>query len=275
MMPDLSPAIVIIRRFEGLRLRAYRDAVGVWTIGYGHTSYAGPPKVRPGMRITRAGAEEILRRDVEKFAHRVERAIGPRVMRGLDANRFGALVSFAYNVGIGNFRRSSVLRAVRDGRHGDVPRLLLRWTKAGGRHLRGLKRRRMAEGRLYATPAAGAHPPPRPRPRKPLPMAAARAAFLSLAALVAVFAWRHPLMNTLRAFFRRLKGWRTLAFALLVAALGVAEATDWASLLPSGPARGWYLFLIALGIAWLRVITDTPVGMAAGQGENGEPAHDH
>ena len=259
----------LIRRFEGLRLTAYRDAAGVWTIGYGHTSRAGPPKVRPGMRITRAGAEDILRRDLETFASQVEKALGASARR-LNENQFGALVSFAYNVGIGNFRRSSVLRAVKAGRFKDVPRLLMRWTKAGGRHLRGLERRRRAEGQLFTAPPEQAAAPPVSSPRPVVPAAAARAVFLFITALVAAFAWRNP-MKTLRNVLRHLKGWRTLAFALLVAALGVAEATDWTQIVPAGPARGWYLFLIALGIAWLRVITDTPVG-TAGQGE---AAHDH
>ena len=57
-----------------------------------------------------------------------------------------------------------------------------------------------------------------------------------------------------------LKGWRTLAFSLLVAAVGVVEVTDWASLIPDGPAKGWTLLAISLAIAWLRVITTTPVG---------------
>ena len=58
----------------------------------------------------------------------------------------------------------------------------------------------------------------------------------------------------------RLKGWRTVLFALLLATIGVLEATDWASIVPDGPAKGWILLAIALAIAWLRVITTTPVG---------------
>ncbi|HHN72786.1 MAG TPA: lysozyme, partial [Thermopetrobacter sp.] len=67
--PRINEAtLALIREFEGLRLTAYRDAAGVWTIGYGHTSMAGPPEVRPGMRIGREEAERILRADVERFA---------------------------------------------------------------------------------------------------------------------------------------------------------------------------------------------------------------
>ncbi len=152
-------ALALIARLEGCRLEAYRDAAGIWTIGYGHTSMAGPPQVRPGMRITRAEAREILRRDVARFARDVARVLGADAEK-LTPNQFGALVSFAYNVGIGNLKRSSVLKAVREGRHKDVPRLLLRWTKAGGRRLRGLVRRRRAEGRLWMTPEDRRRPPP-------------------------------------------------------------------------------------------------------------------
>ena len=58
----------------------------------------------------------------------------------------------------------------------------------------------------------------------------------------------------------RLKGWRTVLFALLLATIGVLEATDWASIVPDGPAKGWILLAIALATAWLRAITSTPIG---------------
>jgi len=187
----------LIKRFEGLRLKAYLDAAGVWTICYGHTSRAGPPKVKPGMKLTKVECDEILQRDIEKFADQVAKAIKPEILERLNENQFGALVSFAYNVGIGNLRRSSVLRAVNEGRFSDVPRLLMRWTKAGGKRLRGLVRRRRAEGRLWLTPVGGKRPPlpaivrhkkdelaTRPR------LAAAWSAFLaSLITLIAAF-WR-------------------------------------------------------------------------------------
>ena len=59
---------------------------------------------------------------------------------------------------------------------------------------------------------------------------------------------------------RRLKGWRTVLFALTVATIGVLEATDWASIVPDGPGKGWWLLAIALITAWLRAITTTPIG---------------
>ncbi len=64
----------------------------------------------------------------------------------------------------------------------------------------------------------------------------------------------------IRHFWRRLRGWRTLLFSLLLATLGVMEATDWASIVPDGPHKGYWLLAIALSIAWLRAITTTPIG---------------
>ena len=166
--------IDMIKRFEGFRAKAYKCPAGRWTIGYGHTSSAGPPRVRPGMRISRRKAEEILRRDVEKFAVGVERTIGAKALARLNDNQFGALVSFTYNVGLGNFRRSSVLKRVKSGKLDDVPGRLMLWTKARGKRLKGLVRRRRAEGRLFMTPPEilavrkpEAPPPSGPRPQPP------------------------------------------------------------------------------------------------------------
>ena len=141
-----NDGLELIKSHEGFRARAYRDASGVWTIGYGHTSMAGPPRVGPGLEISEAEAEAILRRDVERFAAGVRRAL----RRELDEAQFSALVSFAYNVGLANFGRSSVLRAVNAGDFEAVPRRLSLWVKAGGRTLPGLIRRRAAEAALFA-----------------------------------------------------------------------------------------------------------------------------
>lgn len=135
----------LIKKYEGFRSHAYRDAVGVWTIGYGHTSMAGSPRVLPGLEISRQQGENILARDVEKFA----RQIRPLISVVLNDNQFSALVSFAYNVGVGGFRKSSVLRRVNAGRFDTVPNRLSLWVKAGGRTLKGLVRRRAAEGELF------------------------------------------------------------------------------------------------------------------------------
>jgi len=135
----------LICEFEGCRTEAYQDPVGVWTIGFGHTSAAGPPCVGPGVTVTRAEATGILMRDLETFSAGVKSAI----TAPLNDNQFSALVSFAFNVGLGNFRSSSVLRSVNACRFDRVPADLALWVKAGGKVLPGLIRRRAAEAALF------------------------------------------------------------------------------------------------------------------------------
>ena len=143
-----AEGLALIRDQEGFRGQAYRDAAGVWTIGFGHTSMAGAPEVKPGMRMSRTEAEAVLARDVAEFATGVAQAVTVE----LSDAQFSALVSFAYNVGLGNFRRSSVLKAVNGRDFAAVPRRLGLWVKAGGRTLPGLIRRRAAEAALFAGP---------------------------------------------------------------------------------------------------------------------------
>ncbi len=118
---------------------------------------AGPPEVHPGLTITEAEAGEILARDVKRFADAVTRD----VRTVLTDDQFSALVSFAYNVGPENFRKSSVLKAINARDFDAVPRRLALWVKAGGRTLPGLIARRAAEGELFAK-GNGASMRPRP-----------------------------------------------------------------------------------------------------------------
>lgn len=144
-MKMTEDGLALIRRFEGFRDTAYRCPAGVWTIGYGHTAQAGPPKVIAGMKISEAEARRILAADAARFADEVRAAL----TRELSDAQFSALVSFAFNVGAGALRSSSVLAAVNAGRFADVPGRLRLWVKAGGRVLPGLVRRREAEASLF------------------------------------------------------------------------------------------------------------------------------
>lgn len=144
-MKTSQRGIDLIKHFEGCRLSAYQDAVGVWTIGYGHTV-----GVQPWHRITRDRAEELLRKDLERF----ERAVLNSVDVELTQNQFDALVSFAYNLGGGNLRRSTLLRKLNAGDYAGAQAQFLRWDKAGGRVLRGLTRRRTAEADLFGSAEA-------------------------------------------------------------------------------------------------------------------------
>lgn len=176
--------LALIREAEGFRSAAYRDAVGVWTIGYGHTTAAGPPKVERGLVVTRDEAEAIFRRDVEAVAEGVRQV----VQQTLSDAKFSALVSFAYNVGLGNFRSSSVLRAVNAGDLAAVPQRLQLWVKAGGRTLPGLVKRRAAEAALFAAASAHAANEKPARPDVPRGKPASASTTIWAATLVAIMA---------------------------------------------------------------------------------------
>lgn len=148
----------LIKAFEGLHavksdgtVRAYVCPAGKWTIGYGSTK-----GVRSGMNITKEEAEELLIKDVAVF----EAAVNNRVKVPLSQNQFDALVSFVFNLGEGNFAKSTLLRKLNAGDYDAVPSELMRWNKArvNGvlQPLRGLTRRRAAEGALFTmdTPLA-------------------------------------------------------------------------------------------------------------------------
>ncbi len=135
----------LIMQFEGLRLKAYRCPAGVLTIGYGHTSAAGAPEVRDGMRISAQEAEEILKRDLAGF----ETAVAGLAKKNLTQAQFDVLVSFGYNCGIGALKASTLLKRVNAGAFDAVPAELMKWTKAKGKELPGLVRRRRAEAAFW------------------------------------------------------------------------------------------------------------------------------
>lgn len=140
--------INMIKEFEGLRLTAYRDSVGVWTIGYGNTYYEDGTVVKQGDKITQERADRLFRSIVDKFADQVRNALNnpDRV----SDTQFSAMVSLAYNIGIGAFRGSTLLRKVNANPcDPTIPDEFPRWNKAGGKVLDGLTRRRKAEADLY------------------------------------------------------------------------------------------------------------------------------
>lgn len=133
-----------VKKWEGLKLKAYRNFPGEpWTIGHGHTSLAGPPVVKEGMRITEAEAEAILRTDLDKFEERVQRL----VKVPLADNQFAVLVSFDFNTGA--LHKSTLLKKLNAGNYDAVPVELMKWVNAGGRRVQGLVNRRAAECGLW------------------------------------------------------------------------------------------------------------------------------
>jgi len=130
----------LIKDCEGFRAQAYLCPAGVWTIGYGHTR-----GVRSGQRVTEQEAEQLLQEDLADAQAAVERYIAVP----LTDNQFAALVSFTFNLGAGSLKTSTLRRRLNTGDYDAVPSELARWVKAGGKTLKGLVKRRAAEGELF------------------------------------------------------------------------------------------------------------------------------
>jgi lysozyme len=135
---------------EGNKLTAYRDSIGVLTIGVGHTSAAGEPHVSTGMRITAEQSDAILTNDLKD----VEADINALVKVPVSQNQFDAIASFTFNVGGTNFRESTLLKKLNMRDYTGAADQFLVWTKAGGKPLQGLITRRKAERAQFLTPDA-------------------------------------------------------------------------------------------------------------------------
>lgn len=133
--------ISLVKGFEGLELKAYKDSVGVVTIGYGSTG----PHVYMGQVITEAQAEALLIKDLSRF----ESGVTELVKAPLTQNQFDALVSFSFNLGLGNLKSSTLLKKLNAKDYIGASEEFERWNKAGGKVLNGLTRRRLAEKELF------------------------------------------------------------------------------------------------------------------------------
>ena len=139
--PNFGPAVELIKRFEGFRSAAYRDPVGVWTIGWGTT--AG---VFSGQICTQAQATAWLYADVDRCAERIRRFVDVP----LTDNQLCALISLSYNIGLGALQYSTLLKQLNAGKpKAEVAANFGEWDHAGGRVLPGLVRRREAERELF------------------------------------------------------------------------------------------------------------------------------
>lgn len=130
-----------LKRFEGLSTEAYHDAAGVLTIGYGHTG----PDVQEGDKISKYWAEHLLQADL----YEVERAVDALNV-AVTQPQFDALVSFAFNVGIGRLKGSTLLKTICEGGSmRDIKREFKRWVYAGKKQLPGLVKRREWEANRF------------------------------------------------------------------------------------------------------------------------------
>ena len=129
----------LVKHFEGLVLEAYKCPAGVWTIGYGHTK-----DVQPGDSWSEDHADHMLEVEMEEY----EKYINDLVTVELNQNQFDAMVSWVYNLGVGNLQSSTLLKVLNAGDYAGVPEQIMRWNKAGGKVLEGLTRRSQAEADL-------------------------------------------------------------------------------------------------------------------------------
>ena len=134
--------LALIKEFESCKLTAYRDMVGILTIGWGTTG----PKVHEGMKISQEDADELLMSRLEdEFEPGVEELLEVKV----SSNQFSALVSFAYNLGIAALTRSTLLKKLNAGDAPGAAEEFGKWIMAGGKPCNGLVRRRAAEKDLF------------------------------------------------------------------------------------------------------------------------------
>lgn len=126
--------------FEGLRLEAYQDVVGVWTIGYGHTK-----GVKKGDKVTKQQAMVLLREDVKEAEAAVKRLVKVKLTQG----QYDALVDFVFNLGQGAFERSTLLRHLNVENYDAARKELIKWNRAGGKVVAGLTNRRVREMEMF------------------------------------------------------------------------------------------------------------------------------
>lgn len=135
-----AAGVELIKSFEGLRLQSYRDSVGVWTIGYGHTRTAGS-----NQRISADEAHRLLIQDIIDHEAHIKRLVTVPLTQG----EFDALSSWVFNLGGGSLASSTLLRKLNSGDYAGAASEIPRWNKAGGKVLDGLTRRRAAERDLW------------------------------------------------------------------------------------------------------------------------------
>ena len=140
----------MLKTFEGFRTKAYRCAAGVWTIGYGNTTYEDGSKVKEGDTITTEEAEKLLLLKVEEFEGAIKIALKDN-KTVLPPVCISALTLLAYNIGITAFFKSTLYKVIRKDANDlkEIEHQWLRWNKAGGRVLAGLSKRREQEYDMY------------------------------------------------------------------------------------------------------------------------------
>lgn len=136
----------LIQGFEGLKLSAYKDSAGIPTIGYGNIAYENGSKVKMGDKISQDNADLLFQYFANRFASQVDAVVTATV----NQNQFNAMVSLAYNIGIGAFSKSTLLKKVnKNSCDPTIKDEFMKWKLAGGKVIQGLINRREKESKIY------------------------------------------------------------------------------------------------------------------------------
>ena len=146
-MTPSKNCIDLIKKFEGFRSEAYQDSVGIWTVGYGSTMWPDGKNVQPGQRMTIQEAEAVMTWELTRKGKEILSGLPTTI---INQNQYDALLSFAYNMGVGALLKSTLFRKVKVNPNDETIRAEFgRWINAGGKPLKGLITRRKAEANLY------------------------------------------------------------------------------------------------------------------------------
>ncbi|AMW78661.1 lysozyme [Acinetobacter sp. TGL-Y2] len=149
VMSTSPSGVDLICNFEGKRLIAYDDGVGVWTIGFGTTIYPNGIKVKKGDTCTESQAKAYMANDLKKF----ESTVNDVVKVPINQNQFDALLSLAYNIGSTAFKNSTLVKKLNAGDILGAADQFNVWVNAGGKRMQGLVKRRKAEKELFKKPS--------------------------------------------------------------------------------------------------------------------------
>ena len=213
-MKTSNRGLSLIVQFEGFRGEAYRDVVGVVTIGFGFTK-----GVKMGDKMTLAEARDRLKHEIVEY----EQGVLAACTRKPNQNQFDAFVCFAFNVGVAGFKKSSVLKAHNRGDYQAAARAFGLWVKAGGKTWPGLVRRRSAEASLYLDPIdqEDIEMPQKIEPERPMTASTINRASVAAGTTATLAAAGEALQGVqgVRYGLQGLEGWIVPALLVVVVAL--------------------------------------------------------
>ncbi|EJN4070720.1 lysozyme [Salmonella enterica] len=140
-----SQGLDLIKEFEGLKLNAYRDSGGIWTVGYGYTGIVNGRKINSETVLTEDRATYYLIKELDSISVNINKLITVK----LNQHQYDAIMSFVYNIGINNFKHSTLLYYININEWSLAANEFIKWDKCKGKKIHGLMLRRIKEKRLF------------------------------------------------------------------------------------------------------------------------------